>query len=313
MLANVFTQNIATGISVPGGDGFTNAGIGTTTLTNNNFLSLTVGSNSPVCSGNSLNLTSTPSGGTAPYTYEWKGPNGFLSAQQNPTITNVTTAASGTYSLEVVDGSGNASEVSISVIVNATPVVAAISGNSTGCVGSTLTLSDATPGGVWSSSNTTVATVNNAGLVTLKALGSTIISYTVTTIAGCSATVTKTISTASVVLHPDLIECNNGIAHFSATDTYYGVTYSNSNAGNSFFWAITGGSFSYQGSSTAGSQYPGVQLLTGSSFQVVVQFTTNGVTCVDTQIVYKNSIAADTIQGSHDTTVCYNTAPINLS
>ena len=312
MLANVFTQNIATGISVPGGDGFTNAGIGTTTLTNNNFLSLTVGSNSPVCSGNSLNLTSTPSGGTAPYTYKWTGPNGFSSTQQNPTITNVTTAASGTYSLEVEDGLDNSSNASISVTVNPTPTVASISGNSTGCVGSTITLSDATPGGVWSSSNTTVATVSNAGLVSVKALGSTIISYTVTTVAGCSATVTKTISTASAVLHPDLIECNNGIASFNATDTYYGVTYSNSNAGNSFFWAITGGSFSYQGSSTASSQYPRVQLLTGSSFQVVVQFTTNGITCVDTQIVYKNSIAADTIQGSHDTTVCYNTAPINL-
>ncbi|MDP1763390.1 MAG: PKD-like domain-containing protein, partial [Sediminibacterium sp.] len=312
MLANVFTQNIATGISVPGGDGFTNAGISTTTLANNNFLSLTVGSNSPVCSGNSLNLTSTPSGGTAPYTYKWTGPNGFSSTQQNPTITNVTTAASGTYSLEVEDGLDNSSNASISVTVNPTPTVASISGNSTGCVGSTITLSDATPGGVWSSSNTTVATVSNAGSVSVKALGSTIISYTVTTVAGCSATVTKTISTASVVLHPDLIECNNGIASFNATDTYYGVTYSNSNAGNSFFWAITGGSFSYQGSSTASSQYPRVQLLTGSSFQVVVQFTTNDITCVDTQIVYKNSIAADTIQGSHDTTVCYNTAPINL-
>ncbi|MDP3667261.1 MAG: PKD-like domain-containing protein, partial [Sediminibacterium sp.] len=312
MLANVFTQNIATGISVPGGDGFTNAGISTTTLANNNFLSLTVGSNSPVCSGNSLNLTSTPSGGTAPYTYKWTGPNGFSSTQQNPIITNVTTAASGTYSLEVEDGLDNSSNASISVTVNPTPTVASISGNSTGCVGSTITLSDATPGGVWSSSNTTVATVSNAGSVSVKALGSTIISYTVTTVAGCSATVTKTISTASVVLHPDLIECNNGIASFNATDTYYGVTYSNSNAGNSFFWAITGGSFSYQGSSTASSQYPRVQLLTGSSFQVVVQFTTNDITCVDTQIVYKNSIAADTIQGSHDTTVCYNTAPINL-
>jgi len=285
-----------------------------TPFSNNNLLSITVavGSNSPVCVGNTLTLTSTPSGGTAPYTYMWTGPNGFISVQQNPTIPNITTADNGNYSVTVVDAAANSVMASVAVIVNALPAIEPITGNAYGCVGSTIALSDITPGGIWSSSNTAVATVNNSGLVTIVSLGTATISYTVTT-NGCSAAATKTITTASVVLHPDLIECNNGISAFDANDIYYGVTYSNSNGGNTYAWSVTGGSFSYQGASTAASQYPRMQLLTGSAFQVVVQFTTNGVTCVDTQMVYKNTTAADTIQGSHDTTVCFNTAPLNLS
>jgi len=55
-------------------------------------------SNSPVCVGNTLNLT------TAAVTngvYNWTGPNGFTSNDQNPSITNVTAANVGTYTLTV--------------------------------------------------------------------------------------------------------------------------------------------------------------------------------------------------------------------
>src|SRR4029078_6444500 len=52
-----------------------------------------IGSNTPVCAGNTLNLTVTASGGTGTLTYSWTGPNGFSSALQNPSINNVTVAA----------------------------------------------------------------------------------------------------------------------------------------------------------------------------------------------------------------------------
>lgn len=57
--------------------------------------------------------------------------------------------------------------------------VAAISGASSVCSGATTTLSDATAGGVWSSSNGSVATIGTGGVVTGVASGTTIISYTV--------------------------------------------------------------------------------------------------------------------------------------
>jgi hypothetical protein len=57
-------------------------------------------SNSPVCAGGTLELTSDATG-----TISWTGPNGFISALQNPTIGSVTTAASGTYYVtSTVDG-----------------------------------------------------------------------------------------------------------------------------------------------------------------------------------------------------------------
>ena len=292
---------------------FTQVTLIPTGFTNNQLLSVTIGSNSPICAGSYLNLTSIPSGGTAPFTYSWTGPNGFTSTQQNPIIPNATAPNAGTYSLTVTDAAAGVTNASISVTVNAFPSVAAISGNATGCVGSTVALTDATTGGVWSSSNTTVATVGNTGLVNVLSLGSSTISYAVTNVSGCTTTVIINISAASVTLLPDVIECNNGITHFSSSDIYYGVTYSNLGGGNTYLWSVTGGTSSYQGSSSATSQYPNMQLLTGSSFQVIVQFTTNGVTCIDTQMVYKNTIAADTIKGSHDTTVCFNTAPISLT
>jgi sugar lactone lactonase YvrE len=57
-----------------------------------------------------------------------------------------------------------------------------ITGADTVCPSATVTLSDATAGGTWSSSNTAIATVNSAGAVTGVAVGTAIISYTVSSI-----------------------------------------------------------------------------------------------------------------------------------
>src|SRR5204862_1985680 len=76
-----------------------------------------VGSNSPICAGSQLNLTA--SGGSG---YSWTGPNSFSSANQNPSISNATTAATGNYSVVVTNSSNCASTGSVSVTVNANPV-----------------------------------------------------------------------------------------------------------------------------------------------------------------------------------------------
>ncbi|MEI6766074.1 MAG: glycine-rich protein [Bacteroidota bacterium] len=54
------------------------------------------GNNGPLCAGSTLNLTAS----TVPFaTYSWSGPNGFTSTLQNPSISNVTSANSGSYSV----------------------------------------------------------------------------------------------------------------------------------------------------------------------------------------------------------------------
>ena len=70
--------------------------------------------------------------------------------------------------------------------VQTAPVVAAITGTTNECVGGKQTLSDATPAGVWSSANSSLATVSTAGLVTGLTMGIDTIAYTVTNGAGCS-------------------------------------------------------------------------------------------------------------------------------
>ncbi|HTA82363.1 MAG TPA: hypothetical protein VK783_05515 [Bacteroidia bacterium] len=80
--------------------------------------------NTPVCAGSAINLTCTSGGAGA--TYTWTGPNsysigpGTTSSYQNPTITNATTAAAGTYTVTVDEGT--CSQVStVSVDVYAVP------------------------------------------------------------------------------------------------------------------------------------------------------------------------------------------------
>ncbi|MEO1412291.1 MAG: gliding motility-associated C-terminal domain-containing protein, partial [Bacteroidota bacterium] len=53
-----------------------------------------------------LTLNATPANGTAPYTYQWSGPNGFSSVAEDPVLVNINSALSGTYSLFLVDANG---------------------------------------------------------------------------------------------------------------------------------------------------------------------------------------------------------------
>ncbi|QXU50456.1 T9SS type B sorting domain-containing protein [Chryseobacterium sp. D764] len=78
----------------------------------------TLSSNSPVCINSTLQLNA--SGGTS---YNWTGPNGFTSNQQNPTIPNAATNNAGTYTCQVSGGACSGT-YTINVIVgdNMAPV-----------------------------------------------------------------------------------------------------------------------------------------------------------------------------------------------
>jgi SdrD B-like domain len=85
---------------------------------------VTAASNTPVCSGNTLNLTSTPSGGNGIYTYSWTGPVSFTSTLQNPMRTSTTTSMSGTYALTVTDGKGCTNTATTTTVINLQPNIA---------------------------------------------------------------------------------------------------------------------------------------------------------------------------------------------
>ncbi len=154
------------------------------------------GSNAPVCVGADIYLTSSADG-TAPFSYVWEGPDGFSATDQNPTIAAATVLSQGIYTVTITNACGS-TNTTINVTVN-TPVVAPVTGTTAFSVGSTTQLSNVTPGGVWSSSNVNIATVNGTGLVFGASSGTSTIAYTVTDVNSCTASSTANVTVGSLV------------------------------------------------------------------------------------------------------------------
>ena len=139
-----------------------------------------------VCVGGSVTLSDDTPGGL------WVNSNTNVSifiAASGLVVTGIS-AGTATISYTLTNGFGCSTTVTTNENINAMPAVTGITGANFGCVGATSVLSDATPGGVWSSDNATIATVNAAtGQVAGVATGSVNILYSVTNIGGCTTTV----------------------------------------------------------------------------------------------------------------------------
>ena len=130
-----------------------------------------------VCLGSMASLSDTASGGV------WSSNNTNILVDGSGNVTGSTVGTT-TISYTVTNGCGiaNATET-VSVI--ALPYAGSITGSTNVCVGSTVNLTDATSGGVWSSGLTGVASVGTNGVVTGMGSGTTTISYAVTN--GCGS------------------------------------------------------------------------------------------------------------------------------
>ncbi len=154
-------------------------------------------SNSPVCTGNTLNLFTAL---VVNATYSWTGPNGFISALQNPSISNVTMAAAGTYTVVVsVPGCGTGSGT-VSVVINPTPATPTATSNSPICANSTLNLFTPAVGGAtysWTGPNGFISSAQNPSIVNAQTNATGTYSVTVT-VGGC----TSAPGTVAVVVNP---------------------------------------------------------------------------------------------------------------
>ncbi len=103
------------------------------------YLALTVTSNSPVCVGQTIQLTASNASATSSPQYRWTGPNGFTSALQKPTIYDAQLYMSGVYKVIAFD-SVCSDSANTKVIVYPTVVLRNVTQNQTITDGSTVQL-----------------------------------------------------------------------------------------------------------------------------------------------------------------------------
>ncbi|WP_298713901.1 Ig-like domain-containing protein, partial [Chitinophaga sp.] len=141
-----------------------------------------------VCVGGTTSLSSTTTGGV------WSsGDPAVATIDTDGEVTGVS-AGTAIISYTVTNGSGCVTVRTVSVTVNALPVVAPITGTTDLCEGASTQLASITPGGTWSTSSTMVASINAAGEVQGIAAGTAVITYTVTNASGCEQSVTTTVT-----------------------------------------------------------------------------------------------------------------------
>lgn len=184
------------------------------------------------CSAGGDVITLTGFGFTGATSVQFNGVNAAsFTVVNDTTITAVTTAGLAEGYITVTNGIGTGTSAT-TLPIGTNPTVDPIVGGSEICLSSpTLALTDNTPLGVWSSSNTAIATVDAAGLVTGLAEGTVTIYYTLTD-GNCSTAVSHVVDVRSPVLitvhpAPQSVLSVAGLfnAAFAVTASGTGITY----------------------------------------------------------------------------------------
>jgi trimeric autotransporter adhesin len=185
----------------------------------------TITGTSSVCATNTILLADTAPGGV------WSSSNTSLATVGTSGVVTGIGAGVDTIKYSVTNSCGT--DVAIKLVtVNPLPDAGTISGVANVCVGATITLSDAAPGGTWSSSNANATVGGLTGVVTGVATGTSTITYTVTN--GCGTdTATQgitiiTVLSAGTVVGPDSV-CEGATITLSDAET--GGAWSSSGAG----------------------------------------------------------------------------------
>ncbi len=195
---------------------------------------------SALCAGQTAQLSSNPGTGvwsTSNSTIATVTPTGFLTAGANP---------GGVVVIGYTLPTGCSAQLTLTV----NPIPSPILGASSVCAGNSVTLSDVTPAGVWTSSNVTVASVTpgpgaGGGVVTggnvVGTSQTTVLTYSLST--GCTATKTFTVNPLPTAITGNTTICA-GLTTQLSNGSPFGV-WSSSNPGvaavNSFTGLVTGG------------------------------------------------------------------------
>ncbi len=173
------------------GNGCTNVTSNTAIISIDNVNSPVVGIiTQPTCSTptGSVVLSGLPASGTWTIT---RTPGGTTYTGSGTSYTVTGLPVNTTYTFTVTNSLSCTSPASTNAVINAIPGAPVLGGASSACVGAT---ANVTPNslGTWSSSNTAISTVTNAGVVSGISSGSVVLTYTRTS-DGCSNTLPITV------------------------------------------------------------------------------------------------------------------------
>lgn len=181
------------------------------------------GSNGPLCVGSTLNLTS---GGSGAISWQWTGPNGFSSSDENPSRTNIVKADSGLYQVVVTGAGGCKDSCTINVIIYTKPSCSP-SYNGPLCSGETLNLYAGGTGATswqWTGPNGFSSTLENPNRTNTVKSDSGFYKVVVTSVDGC-----KDSCTINVIIHEDVnveagsypgLLCSNGVLDLTSLGAF---------------------------------------------------------------------------------------------
>ena len=167
-------------------------------LTANEVYSLQGAEVTPVCVGGTLSFSANTNTGSS---YSWSGPNSFASTSQNPTISNVTTANTGNYTVVVTGTDGCISTQTIYGAAQPLPDASfTVPTNVVANATTTLTLGTAVNSSLYTYSyiigdGSLVAMTGNNFQINWPTVGTKTVTLTVTNIAtGCTSTYSATVN-----------------------------------------------------------------------------------------------------------------------
>ncbi len=274
-------------VTTTGGNSCTSTA--TTMVTINPSPNINLTSNSPICAGNTLTLNETGGGATS---WSWQGPNGFTSSMQNPSISNVTTAASGVYTVTITDGNTCTNTTTINVTVNAVPTATATS-NSPVCQGETLSLNenggDATAWS-WEGPNGFTSASQSPSITNVTAAAAGTYTVTITDSNTCTRTA---ITVVSINTLPTANATSNSPVCVGSTLTF------SETGGDATAWSWEG-----PNSFTSSMQNPSISNVTLSANGTYTVTITDGNSCTNTATVTVSINDAPTATATSNSPIC---------
>ncbi len=227
-----------------------------------------------ICPGSSTTLAASIGGGS------WSSSNTSIA-----TVTSggsVTGVASGVATISYVLSNmcGNTRSTR-SISISSPTVLGPISGSPYSCIGTPSTLTNATSGGSWSSTNTSVANVSSAGIVTPVAVGMDTIIYAYTNSCGTTASVTRSYRVYPTGI-PATITGPSTVVNGSA------ISLSSSPAGGT--WASSNATIATVAPSGTGGSTSG--MVTGRSVGTAIISYTISTTCAMLTTTYTVSVTS---------------------